>query len=107
MPCTCVLLASQCFLLTRYLPCSLPNPLQTFLLWLCTFHTNVVTCWLFLSLAILFWLLAGGVGYPDQTSRVVSGRHTKIACTKGKYDAHASSARAVHALASCLHWLLH
>ena len=35
--------------------------LQTFLLWLCTFHTNLVTCWLFLSLAILFWLLAGGV----------------------------------------------
>ena len=47
-------------------------PLQTFLLWLCTFHTNLVTCWLFLSLAILFWLLAGGVGYPDQESRVVS-----------------------------------
>ena len=35
----------------------LPPPPQTFLLWLCTFHTNVVTCWLFFSLAILFWLL--------------------------------------------------
>ena len=48
---------------------------QTFLLWLCTFHTNLVTSWLFLSLAILFWLLAGGVTYPaphDQESRVVS-----------------------------------
>ena len=40
----------------------LPSTAQTFLLWLCTFHTNVVTCWLFFSLAILFWLLAAGVG---------------------------------------------
>ncbi|PRW33699.1 GPR1 FUN34 yaaH family [Chlorella sorokiniana] len=48
----------------------------TFLLWLCTFHTNLVTSWLFLSLAILFWLLAGGVGYPDQTDRVTL---TKVA----------------------------
>ena len=38
------------------------SPLQTFLLWLCTFHTNVVTCFLFFSLSILFWLLAAGVG---------------------------------------------
>ena len=44
---------------------SSPLPPQTFLLWLCTFHTNLVTSWLFLSLAILFWLLAGGVGTSD------------------------------------------
>ena len=42
------------------------RPSQTFLLWLCTFHTNLVTCWLFLSLAILFWLLAGGVGTSSE-----------------------------------------
>jgi succinate-acetate transporter protein len=34
----------------------------TFLMWLCTFHTTLVTSWLFLSLAMLFWFLAGGVG---------------------------------------------
>ena len=60
---------------TPPLPTSGPLLPQTFLLWLCTFHTNLVTSWLFLSLAILFWLLAGGVTYPaphDQESRVVS-----------------------------------
>ncbi|KAL4435422.1 hypothetical protein ABPG77_006184 [Micractinium sp. CCAP 211/92] len=38
----------------------------TFLLWLCTFHTNLVTSWLFLSLALLFWFLAGGVGTSSE-----------------------------------------
>jgi succinate-acetate transporter protein len=38
----------------------------TFLLWLCTFHTNLVTSWLFLSLALLFWFLAGGVGTSNE-----------------------------------------
>jgi succinate-acetate transporter protein len=76
--------------LTTHCPAT-PFPPQTFLLWLCTFHTNLVTCWLFLSLAILFWLLAGGVGYPDQTSRVVSG------CNQGL-----CSAPALHVAALCL-----
>jgi hypothetical protein len=40
----------------------LPARLQSFLLWLCTFHTTAVTCWLFFSVSILFWLLAAGVG---------------------------------------------
>ena len=31
-------------------------------LWLCTFHTNVVTCWLFFSVVVLFFLLVGERG---------------------------------------------
>lgn len=38
------------------------SPLQTFLFWLCTFHTTLVTSWLFISLAMLFWFLAAGTG---------------------------------------------
>ena len=56
--------------ITLELTCLPPKPppqsLQTFLLWLCTFHTNLVTSWLFLSLALLFWFLAGGVGSGDE-----------------------------------------
>jgi succinate-acetate transporter protein len=43
--------------------------LQTFIFWLCTFHTNLVTCWLFFSLALLFWFLAGGVGGENGDAR--------------------------------------
>ena len=47
---------------------TLPNsPRQTFLLWLCTFNLNVVTSLLFLSLAILFWLLAAAESTPSIT----------------------------------------
>ena len=38
-------------------PC-FPHPPQTFLLWLATFNLNVVTSLLFITLSILFWLLA-------------------------------------------------
>ncbi|KAI3425227.1 hypothetical protein D9Q98_008995 [Chlorella vulgaris] len=41
----------------------------TFIFWLCTFHTNLVTCWLFFSLALLFWFLAGGVGGENGDAR--------------------------------------
>ena len=57
-------------------PLTRPHPpsCQTFLLWLCTFHTNLVTCWLFFSLSVLFWMLAGGVGAGEGRSTL-----TKVA----------------------------
>lgn len=37
------------------------SPLQTFLLWLCTFKLTVATSAVFLTLSLLFFFLAGGV----------------------------------------------
>ena len=83
---------APCILLT--LPTAPPptRPLQTFLLWLCTFHTNLVTSWLFLSLAILFWLLAGGVtsSVNPQTERVVSCQAQSFAFGQMRVESHSS-----------------
>ena len=58
---------AHCARLSRHPALPAPCPLlQTFLLWLCTFHTNLVTSWLFLSLSLLFWFLAGGVGTSSE-----------------------------------------
>ncbi|PRW20917.1 GPR1 FUN34 yaaH family [Chlorella sorokiniana] len=70
----------------------------TFLLWLCTFHTNLVTSWLFLSLAILFWLLAGGVGASDSRvtlTKVAGGWGFMVAAT-AFYDGTASLMKDVY-----------
>jgi hypothetical protein len=49
----------------------LPLDLQTFIFWLCTFTTNLFTSALFLSLALLFWFLAGGqTADPNDSARV-------------------------------------
>ena len=57
-------------------PC---RPPQTWLLWLCTFHTNLVTCWLFFSLGVLFFLLAAGVPAPAPTAEGWQTAVTKAA----------------------------
>ncbi|PSC70112.1 GPR1 FUN34 yaaH protein [Micractinium conductrix] len=70
----------------------------TFLLWLCTFHTNVVTCWLFFSLAILFWLLAGGVGPSEErvTLTKVAGGWGFMVAAVAFYDGTASLMKDVY-----------
>ncbi|EFN56785.1 hypothetical protein CHLNCDRAFT_144274 [Chlorella variabilis] len=70
----------------------------TFLLWLCTFHTNVVTCWLFFSLAILFWLLVGGVGPSDErvTLTKVAGGWGFMVAAVAFYDGTAALMKDVY-----------
>ena len=70
----------------------------TFLLWLCTFHTNIVTCWLFLSLAILFWLLAAGVGTSsnDVTVTKVAGGWGFMVAAVAFYDGTAALMKDVY-----------
>ena len=46
------------FLLRNCRPHDSPLPPQTFFLWLATFNLNVITSLLFITLSILFWLLA-------------------------------------------------
>lgn len=62
--CTTTCCSSTCLL--TFLPLHHP-PSQTFLLWLCTFNLNVITSLLFLTLAILFWCLAGAESHPGIT----------------------------------------
>jgi hypothetical protein len=73
-------------------------PSQTFLLWLCTFHTNLVTSWLFFSLAILFWFLAGGTGTSESRTtltKVAGGWGFMVAAT-AFYDGTASLMKDVY-----------
>lgn len=37
----------------------------TFLLWLCTFNSNVSLSSLFFTLSLLFWFIAGGLDHPN------------------------------------------
>ncbi|KAL4444068.1 hypothetical protein ABPG75_011805 [Micractinium tetrahymenae] len=67
----------------------------TFLLWLCTFHTNIVTCWLFFSLAILFWLLAAGVGNNPTITKFAGGWGFMVAAT-AFYDGTAALMKDVY-----------
>ncbi len=75
--------------------------MQTFLLWLCTFHTNLVTSWLFLSLSLLFWFLAGGVGTSSERvtlTKFAGGWGFMVAAT-AFYDGTASLMKVRHRLA--------
>ncbi|KAL4435423.1 hypothetical protein ABPG77_006185 [Micractinium sp. CCAP 211/92] len=70
----------------------------TFLLWLCTFHTNLVTSWLFLSLSLLFWFLAGGVGTSSERvtlTKFAGGWGFMVAAT-AFYDGTASLMKDVY-----------
>ncbi len=100
-----LLLGSCAFSRCTLLPCPIPHPSsppaplpQTFLLWLCTFHTNLVTCWLFLSLAILFWLLAGGVGTSSErvTLTKVAGGWGFMVAAVAFYDGTAALMKDVY-----------